>query len=330
MSDKRPLISVLIPVYNAQKFLASCLDSVCSQSYSHIEIICINDGSTDASYNLLKQYAKKDSRIRVFCSSSHQGIANIRNLLLEKASGKYIAFVDADDIVSPQYLEVLYAEALRHNADIVRCLYDLWDTRANRKIPCEKRYKEFLRKEPDSKPINRLQAALDDTQVWLKLIRLEVVVSNQIKFLSNSSAEDISFEILLYQYADKICFVPQHLYTYRVENPQSLSSQKYLSAWGTLENLIFVTQELIKRRQTDSGLYTGILLLIFHAMRRLRKFSLPKEQQKIGALCGKGFVMIEQSLVYTSRTMRIKARLFCWLAHKIPDRYLPYLAYCMR
>ena len=325
-----PAISVLVPIYNSCQYLPACLDSLARQTFTDIEIICIDDCSTDNSLAIARSYAAKDGRFQVFSQPIHQGIANIRNLLLEKASAEYIAFVDADDVVSPKYLEILYKEAVKQNADIVRCLYNLWNVQTNQQIPCEKRYKGFLRKEPDCKPVNRLQAALDDTQVWLKLIRLDVIRENQIKFLPNTLAEDISFEILLYQYADRICFVSFHLYTYRVGNPGSLSSQKYLCACGTLENLIFVMQELTKRQKTDPILYTRLILLTFHAIRRLRKFSLLEEKKNIGPLCRKGFLALEKESVYASKIMRIKSCLLCWVAWHLPNRCLPYIAYFMR
>lgn len=324
-----PTISVLVPIYNSSQYLPACLDSLARQTFTDLEIICIDDCSTDNSLAIAQSYAAKDVRFQVFSQPIHQGIANIRNLLLEKGSAKYIAFVDADDIVSPKYLEVLYKVAIENNADIVRCLYHLWDIQTNQKTPCEKRYKGFLRKEPDCKPVNRLQAALDDTQVWLKLIRLDVIRANKIKFLSDTLAEDISFEILLYQYADGICFVPQHLYVYRTGNPHSLSVRKNLWAYGTLENLIFATQELVKRQKTDTALCSRIIKLIFHAIRRLRKFTLPKGYSA-GSLCREGFKTIENTLCFASCLMRVRASLLCWVARKISDKNLPWVAFWMR
>lgn len=324
-----PAISVLVPIYNSCQYLPACLDSLARQTFTDIEIICIDDCSTDNSLAIARSYAAKDGRFLVFSQLSHQGIANIRNLLLEQASAKYIAFVDADDVVSPKYLEILYKKAIENNADIVRCLYNLWNVQTNQQIPCEKCYKGFLRKEPDGKPINRLQAALDDTQVWLKLIRTEVIKANKITFLPNTLAEDISFEILLYQYADRICFVPQHLYVYRMGNPNSLSARKNLWAYGTLENLIFVAQELVKRQKTDAAMCSLIIKLLFHAMRRLRKFMLP-EEYTVGPLCRKGFSTVEKILCYVSCFMRFRAYLFCWVARRVADKKLPWVAFWMR
>ena len=324
-----PAISVLVPIYNSCQYLPACLDSLARQTFTDIEIICIDDCSTDNSLAIARSYAATDGRFQVFSQPIHQGIANIRNLLLEKASAEYIAFVDADDVVSPKYLEILYKEAVKQNADIVRCLYNLWNVQTNQQIPCEKCYKGFLRKEPDGKPINRLQAALDDTQVWLKLIRLDVIRKNQIKFLPNTLAEDISFEILLYQYAERICFLPQHLYVYRMGNPNSLSARKNLWAYGTLENLIFVAQELVKRQKTDAAMCSRIIKLLFHAMRRLRKFVFPYGYA-VGPLCRKGFSTIEKILCYVSCFMRFRAYLFCWVARRVSDKQLPWVAFWMR
>ena len=94
-----PIVSVIIPVYNQEKYLDECLSSVCGQTLRDIEIMCVNDGSTDESLKILNKYAKNDSRIHVF-SQSNQGAGVARNLGLSKAKGKYLSFLDSDDVVN--------------------------------------------------------------------------------------------------------------------------------------------------------------------------------------------------------------------------------------
>lgn len=117
-----PLISVIIPVYNVESYLARCLDSIVGNTYRELEIICINDGSTDSSLRILNEYARKDGRIHVY-SQNNKGVTAARNKGLEKACGEWISFVDADDWIHPQYFELLI-EAWRlkgSSADIVCC-----------------------------------------------------------------------------------------------------------------------------------------------------------------------------------------------------------------
>ena len=103
--NKSPLLSVIIPVYNVERYLAQCLDSVISQSLENIEIICINDGSTDSSEDILREYAKRDSRIRII-SQDNKGISETRNVGIREAAGKYVFFMDSDDIINHNAFEL--------------------------------------------------------------------------------------------------------------------------------------------------------------------------------------------------------------------------------
>ena len=112
-----PKISVIIPVYNVEKYLARCLDSVIAQTFSDIEIICINDGSTDNSAEILSEYAKKDKRIKII-TQENSGLSIARNVGLEHISGQYVCFIDSDDWVDKNYLEVLFNLLSISGADI--------------------------------------------------------------------------------------------------------------------------------------------------------------------------------------------------------------------
>lgn len=111
-------VSVIIPVYNKDRYLKDCLDSICHQSLLDIEIICINDCSTDESLNILQDCAECDSRIKVINFEQNKGVSVARNAGIEQAEGEYISFVDADDYISVDFLEGLYRNS--NNADIVR------------------------------------------------------------------------------------------------------------------------------------------------------------------------------------------------------------------
>ena len=125
-----PKVSVIIPVYNVEEYLRECLDSVVNQTLKDIEIICVNDGSTDNSLAILEEYAAKDERLRVF-TQENQGQSVARNLAMEKARGEYIGFVDSDDWIDLDFYEKLYRAAVKAQADIA-C--------ANIYKPDEKRY----------------------------------------------------------------------------------------------------------------------------------------------------------------------------------------------
>ena len=118
--EKEDLISIIIPIYNVEKYLEKCLNSVISQTYNNIEIILVNDGSKDKSKEICNNYAKRDNRIRVI-HNENKGVSNARNTGIDIAKGKYITFIDADDYVDKNYVDVLYALCIKNNADIAVC-----------------------------------------------------------------------------------------------------------------------------------------------------------------------------------------------------------------
>ena len=113
-----PKISVIIPVYNVEKFLSRCLDSVLDQTFKDFEVVCINDGSTDRSEEILQEYAKKDQRIKVF-TQNNQGAAVARNKALQYASGDFVFFLDSDDMIHRQAFSLLVSLAEDSNAELV-------------------------------------------------------------------------------------------------------------------------------------------------------------------------------------------------------------------
>lgn len=113
-----PKVSVIIPVYNVENYLSECLDSVINQSLKELEILCINDGSTDNSIEILSKYAKQDSRIKII-TKKNSGLACTRNTGIENTTGEYIFFLDSDDYLVPNVLEKLYKDAINYQTDII-------------------------------------------------------------------------------------------------------------------------------------------------------------------------------------------------------------------
>lgn len=114
------LISVIVPMYNRENTIKKCLDSIVKQTYSNFELIIIDDGSTDSSFNICEQYAKKDSRIKLI-HQENRGVSSARNLGLDLSEGEYIAFIDSDDFIANDYLEYLYQLIQKYNSDIAIC-----------------------------------------------------------------------------------------------------------------------------------------------------------------------------------------------------------------
>lgn len=110
-------LSIIVPVYNVEKYLPKCLESLIKQTLKDIEIICVNDGSMDNSLAILKEFASKDSRIKII-DNQHQGVAKTRNTGIEQSTGEYIGFVDSDDYIDIDFFEKLYNSATKSNSDI--------------------------------------------------------------------------------------------------------------------------------------------------------------------------------------------------------------------
>ena len=117
------MVSIIVPIYNTEQYLSKCLESICNQTYSDIEVIMINDGSTDGSKNVADSYIKKDWRFRLY-SQENAGVSVARNVGLENAQGEYVLFVDSDDWLEPQMIEKLVHNMIVYNADISCCQYD--------------------------------------------------------------------------------------------------------------------------------------------------------------------------------------------------------------
>jgi len=119
---EKPFITVAVAAYNAEKFIRACLDSILKQTFCDFELLIADDGSTDGTRDICAEYQKKDGRIRIL-SLVHGGLAAARNALVSAARGEYIAFIDSDDVVHPQYLEILYFAATKANADMAVCAF---------------------------------------------------------------------------------------------------------------------------------------------------------------------------------------------------------------
>ncbi len=214
------LVSVVIPMYNAEQHLKKTLDSILGQSYQRLEIIIIDDGSTDNSKTIAEEYAGKDTRIQLH-TQNNKGAAPARNRGIALASGKYILFLDADDLFEPDMVSHLLTRAEETTADIVICNFTtiLSSTREVQEL-CAFNMK-FLRQHVNpycccprtESPENALQL-IGAAAPWNKLFRTEFIRSNKLEFLSLSSANDLTFVYSACILAQRISFIDLPLVTY--------------------------------------------------------------------------------------------------------------------
>jgi len=214
-------ISVLVPVYNTEKYLRQCLDSIVNQTYKNVEIICVNDASTDNSLEILDEYAKKDDRIIIVNKRVNEGLPQARKTGFEHSNGKYILPVDSDDYIEPDMLEKLHYCAVFGNYDIVCCGY--FEDRENYIRPFN----------PQIFPENKIDRIKCGTfgfgnakVVWNKFVKREIY--EKIKFPKENNGEDCFITAQLFYHADKIGFYPLPLYHWLI-NENSMTNSKLLA-----------------------------------------------------------------------------------------------------
>lgn len=218
MSEPTFMVSVLIPVYNASAYLRQCLDSVVNQTYSHLQIVIIDDGSIDNSFVLCQEYTKLDTRVELY-HQENQGVAITRNNLLEKVRGDYVLFIDADDWVESDMVESLVDLAKTHNADIVNCQNVINDSECNKNSIQVEIWNQ------DQSIYQFLRHKIFNGALWNKLIRAETL--SGVRFQSKISfGEDALFCWQVLQRTQKVARTSNQYYHYRM-NSTSLSH----SAW---------------------------------------------------------------------------------------------------
>lgn len=220
-----PMVSIAVPVYNSARFLPQCLDSLLNQTYRDIEILCVNDGSTDNSLEILRDYAHRDNRVRVFTKENEgKGAASARNLGLDYAAGTYIQFLDSDDFFEPDMVEKLVQKAEAVKADIVIYRANRFDNRLQRitqpYVSIELKYAP--EKDPFSYrdcPERIFQAG--DLIAWNKMYRRELLKRYDLKFEPIPISDDQYVPALALVLAERITYVDEAFVNYRFNTGSS-------------------------------------------------------------------------------------------------------------
>ncbi len=230
------MVSVIIPIYNIESYLSKCLDSVLRQTYTDLEIILVNDGSTDKSGIICEKYAEKERRIK-YIYQKNEGLSSARNTGLRVASGDYILMVDGDDALHPQMIEILHHLINSGDYDFSMCyglkVKDIDNlTSETFKEPFEK--KELVELTSESCIMNlysRKNIEVQYNVVWNKLYKRSLLIDNFFKKLPvKDVAQDVEFNIRIYLRMRKAIFLPKSLYWYN-QRPKSLSRQGIDIRW---------------------------------------------------------------------------------------------------
>lgn len=210
-------ISVIVPVYNVEKYLSRCIDSLIRQSYSNIEILLVDDGSKDESLSICKEYEAKDSRIHVF-HKENEGLGLTRNYGVEQATGEYITFVDSDDYLTLDAIDSMVKKAVETDADVVIASHyyknKKQEIELSERLYCGTEIKEILMVHMMGNNGNQLDAL--SYTAWGKLYKKEIFTKNRLLFPSERKLmwEDLAFSVEAYPLCEKVYILHKPVYYY--------------------------------------------------------------------------------------------------------------------
>ena len=240
-----PKVSVIVPVYNTEKYLHRCIDSILAQTFTDFEVLLIDDGSKDGSGKICDEYSAKDSRIRVF-HKENGGVSSARNLGLRNAQGEWIIFIDSDDWISESMLHDMHEKATSEKSDIVYC--DL-------KTVFNEHAKVLHIAKYDSKKVNMLNNFIKSTfgTVVGMLVKRSMYESNQVRFpIGAKFCEDFYVAVRLMLFSEKIFYIPTAYYCYNRQNEAS-ASYSFSSEHSDSVRWVFMdTIDLFQKK----GIYT--------------------------------------------------------------------------
>ncbi len=256
--NKLSLLSIIIPVYNTALYLLPCVQSILDQTYKNIEILIVDDASTDDSLKIAKSI--QDNRVKIIEQPKNKGQGAARNIGIEKAQGAYVCFVDSDDIVHSQMLEVLYKAIAYYNADLA--YGDAIHTSSTNACPNDAIIiNEFTLLD---RPLTQHLSANPEVHmgVWAKLYKKELI--NSVKFYENIYNEDTLFSIMVLDKSAKAVYAKHNLYCY-LQRPGSIMHSPF-NLYKAKSNLIIATElynyfsdNLYKRKQIQNRYINRII-----------------------------------------------------------------------
>lgn len=256
-----PKVSIIVPVYNVERYLEQCLGSLIHQSYSNIEIICINDGSTDNSSSILNKYSSIDSRI-VVSNQINSGVSGARNKGIKIATGDYLMFVDSDDWIDSETCEVCLNRLISHNADVA--LFTYLTERNNKSIKKNIFSEDKLFNEDTVSQLHRRMVGLNNSEltnpenadalvpVWMKIYKMEIIRKKDIRFIDLSNigtSEDALFNLEYFHNIKRAIYINEPYYHYRRDNNESITTKYKSDLFEKWNNLFNYFERYIKENK---------------------------------------------------------------------------------
>ncbi|MFJ7680009.1 glycosyltransferase family 2 protein [Peribacillus sp. NPDC097198] len=266
-------VSIIVPIYNAEKYLSQCVESLVCQTYTNIEIILINDGSTDNSSTICEMFAQNDNRIRTI-HQQNKGLSGARNAGIEVSSGDFIMFVDSDDWIESNTCEEAVKYSQTFNADIVFWSYtrEYSDTALVKKVINTKNDVEIFNKsEVKFKLHRRIMGLIEDEMrypenmdslvtAWSKLYRRNILKNNEIEFIDTRiiGTEDALFNLYAFGFCERAVYINKELYHYRKTNLNSITKVQQADLYEKWKNLFIYMKRYIEINSLEE-IYTTAL-----------------------------------------------------------------------
>jgi glycosyltransferase involved in cell wall biosynthesis len=249
-------VSVIVPVYNTENHLNKCMDSIINQTLKEIEVICVNDHSTDSSPDILAEYAKNDDRIRVINKNNNNGAAAARNTGMEYATGEYIGFVDSDDWISLEMYEKLYENAKLHDSDIVMSPLNIYNA-SNHELEyndptCTL---EYFDENFDDRAFDHLKTKDFFFQISVtppnKIYKNDFLKTIDARFPEGLIFEDNPFFYYIYLKAERVSIIRDYLYFYRKNRPDSVMTKGSFKFFDLIKIFDIIKDIFVKTNNYD-------------------------------------------------------------------------------
>ena len=257
-----PKVSVIVPIYNVEKYLEKCINSLLSQTLEDIQIILVNDGSKDNSGNIAKEYEKNNKDRVIYVEKENGGLSDARNYGLKYATGDFIAFLDSDDYIEKNAYEEMYTKAIEENADYVECDF-IWEF--HNKIRVDKQY-----------PYKNKKEMLSFVRVvaWNKLIKRQLIIDNNLEFPKGLRYEDVEFTYKLIPFINKFAYVDKPFihYVQREGSIANVQNERTAEIFTVLDNVIeFYKKNNIYEKYRDELEYNYARYLLCSSLKRMCK-----------------------------------------------------------
>ena len=267
-----PKISIIVPVYNVEKYIDKCLKSLTLQTLQGIEIIIVNDGSLDRSIDIIEKYVKENPTKIKYYEKKNGGLSSARNYGIEYATGEYIAFLDSDDYIEINMYEEMYNLAKKENADMVECDF-IWEWEYGKKVYDKRREyktKEDMMKKP------RVVA-------WNKIYKREILNKNKIRFPEGLIYEDMEFFYKLLPHLNKISYINKYFvhYIQRKDSISNKQTKKIEDIFKILDNIFDYYKEQNLYNQYEKELkYMKKRILLGSSLKRILKIKDARNKKK--------------------------------------------------